>query len=105
MSSPTSRDEPAVSFDEQERLDRATELEADLRWLHRRRRRDNLLALAGVLLSVGVAVSMMAMAVHVTTENEGRAWMYGGLALGNLGVFVSVLWGLHRSVERGDARW
>lgn len=91
--------------DEQERVRRGAELEADLLWLTRQRRRDNLLMLAGILLSLAVAIPMMAMSAHVTVEAEGRAWLYGGLVLGDLGVFVSVVWGLNRSVERGDAHW
>lgn len=105
MTSPTSREEPAVSFDEQARQDRAAELEAELRWLTRQRRRDNLIMMTGVLLSLSVAIPMMAMSAHVTVEAEGRAWLYGGLVLGDLGVFASVLWGLNRAVERGDAHW
>jgi len=31
--------------------------------------------------------------------------LYGGLLIGDLGVLVSVGWGLSRAVERGDAEW
>lgn len=84
---------------------RRLELEADLQWLERARRRDNVRMAAGVVLSLVVAVPMMAMSAHVTTEAEGRLWLYGGLILGDAGVLASIGWGLWRTVERGDAAW
>lgn len=74
-------------------------------WVTRERRRDNVRMLLGVVVSLAIAIPMMAMAAHVNSEPIGRAWLYGGLLIGDLGVLVSVGWGLSRAVARGDAQW
>ncbi len=84
---------------------RRVELEEELRWMRAVRRRDNVRMAAGVLVSLAVAVPMMAMSAHVTSEEIGRLWLYGGLLIGDAGVLASVGWGLWRSVDRGDTRW
>lgn len=94
-----------VNAEEAEREKRGKELEADLVWLARERRKDNRRMLAGILVSLCVAIPMMAMSAHVTDEAMGRGWLYGGLLLGDIGVFGSVMWGLHRGVQRGEIQW
>lgn len=84
---------------------RAAQLAEELAWVTRERRRDNTRMLLGVVVSILIAIPMMAMSAHVTSEPLGRAWLYGGLLIGDLGVLVSVGWGLSRAVERGDAEW
>ncbi len=84
---------------------RAAQLAEELAWVTRERRRDNIRMLLGVVISIAIALPMMAMSAHVTSEPIGRAWLYGGLLIGDLGVLVSVGWGLTRAVARGDAEW
>jgi hypothetical protein len=84
---------------------RRLELEEELRWMRAMRRRDNLRMLAGIVASLVIAIPMMAMSAHVTSVEEGRVWLYGGLVIGDAGVLASVGWGLWRSVERGETRW
>ncbi len=84
---------------------RARQLAEELAWLERERRRDNTRMIIGIVVSLVIAIPMMAMSARVTTEAVGRAWLYGGLLLGDLGVLGSVGWGLWRAVDRGDAHW
>lgn len=84
---------------------RAQELEQDIAWSTRERRRDNVRMLIGIVCSLVIALPVMMMSARVTDEAIGRVFLYGGLALGYIGVFASVIWGLQRSVKRGDTHW
>lgn len=85
--------------------ERGRQLERELHWLERERRRDLLVMFALVALSLAVGIFLMAYAVRVTSLEVGQRYFYAGLGLGNLGVIASIGWGLWRSVQRGDAEW
>ena len=89
----------------QAREARGRQLETELAWLERVRRRDLSVMFALVLLSLAVGLFLMASAVRVTSVELGMRLFYAGLGLGNLGVIGAIGWGLWRSVERGDAEW
>ncbi len=84
---------------------RARELEQDLVWSARERRRDNVRMLVGIICSLLIALPIMMSSARVNDEAIGRVLLYGGLGLGYVGVFASVIWGLRRGVDRGDTHW
>ncbi len=84
---------------------RAEQYAADLEWSVQQRRRDNRRMLAGIVVSVLVSLPVMMSSATVRDVELGRVLLYGGLLIGQVGVFVSVLWGLYRAVERGDTKW
>jgi hypothetical protein len=104
LSPPPSPEEAAV-LEAQAREARGRQLETELAWLERVRRRDLSVMFALVLLSLAVGLFLMASAVRVTSVELGMRLFYAGLGLGNLGVIGAIGWGLWRSVERGDAEW
>ncbi len=89
----------------EEHARRARELEEDLAWSARERRRDNVRMLIGIVCSLVIAIPIMMTSARVTDVEIGRVFLYGGLAIGYIGVFASVIWGLQRSVKRGDTHW
>ncbi len=89
----------------EEHIRQAKQYEADLRWSERERRKDNRRMLAGIVASVVIALPVMLSSARVTSEEIGRVLLYGGLVIGQIGVFGSVLWGLYKAVERGDTKW
>lgn len=89
----------------EEQIRQAKQYEADLQWSERERRKDNRRMLAGIVASVVIALPVMLSSARVTSEEIGRVLLYGGLVIGQIGVFGSVLWGLYKAVERGDAKW
>ncbi len=58
-----------------------------------------------IVVSVVIALPVMMSSATVRDAELGRVLLYGGLLIGQVGVFVSVLWGLYRAVERGDTTW
>lgn len=84
---------------------RGHQLEQELAWLQRERRRDLAVMFTLVALSLGVGLFLMASAVRVTSLEVGQRLFYAGIGLGNLGVIGAIGWGLWRSVQRGDAEW
>ncbi len=90
---------------EAEHEKRRAQLAAELEWMARARKRDNMRMAAGIVVSLLIAIPMMAMSAHVSDENLGRGWLYSGLLIGDLGVLGSVVWGLRRAVDRGDVQW
>lgn len=89
----------------EEHIRQAEQYAADLQWSERERRRDNRRMLAGIVVSVVIALPVMLSSARVTSEEIGRVLLWGGLAIGQIGVFGSVLWGLYKAVQRGDTRW
>lgn len=90
---------------EAEHEKRRLQLEAELEGMSRARKRDNVRMAAGIVISLLIAIPMMAMSAHVSNEELGRGWLYSGLLIGDLGVLGSVVWGFKRAVDRGDAQW
>lgn len=90
---------------EAEHEKRRAQLESELQWMARERKRDHVRMAAGIVVSLLIAIPMMAMSAHVTDEDLGRGWLYSGLLIGDLGVLGSAVWGLKRAVDRGDAQW
>jgi hypothetical protein len=84
---------------------RGHQLEQELAWLERERRRDLAVMFTLVALSLAVGLFLMASAVRVTSLEVGQRLFYAGIGLGNLGVIGAIGWGLWRSVQRGDTEW
>ena len=84
---------------------RARQHAEELAWMRRLRRRDALAFLASVAASLGLGLTAMAWAVHVTDARRGMVLLYGGLAVGSVGVLAATIRWLVRAVERGDAHW
>ncbi len=84
---------------------RAEQYAADLEWSVRERQRDNRRMLAGIAASLVIALPIMLSSATVRDEAIGRVLLYGGLVIGQIGVFGSALWGLYKAVERGDTKW
>ena len=49
-----------------------------------------------------VGLVIMAVGFHVHDENSGKAWMYGGMIVGNAGVLYSCYMAYRRGEDRGD---
>ncbi len=90
---------------EEEEARRARQLEDDLKFSQRERTRDNVRMAGGIVLSLVLALPVMASSAAVRDVDLGWVLLYSGLALGQIGVLASVLWGLHRAVKRGDTDW
>jgi hypothetical protein len=82
--------------------ERAAELTAAERAFRRRRRRRWARALAGVGASLAAGLALIGYALHTADEGWGLIAFWGGLLVGNVGGFVTLLLTYMEAEANGD---
>lgn len=83
--------------------ERAAELDALQRAADRDTRRRWMARAVGAFGSVALGLYLMAWGLHLTDQGWANIAFWGGLLLGNLGVFITLLVTYRQAVADGDA--
>lgn len=81
---------------------RARQLDQDASAMARERLRDQLAASAMCIGAAAAGLALLGYAVHTTDVQVGQIAFWGGLVIGNGGIFAALIWLYVRAERRGD---